>query len=100
MHHIFPDLTLAVLAFLVQFAVAGEIIKSGGFGSLYKGLSAGLLRQATYTTARMGIFNNISVALKEHNQGGVSHAIVACSVVCELLISCHIIPMALSSGGL
>lgn len=56
-----------------QLKVAGDIIKSDGFGSLYKGLSAGLLRQATYTTARLGIFNNLSTALKEYNQGAVSN---------------------------
>lgn len=51
------------------FKVAGDIIKTDGFGSLYKGLSAGLLRQATYTTARLGIFNNISEELKSYNEG-------------------------------
>ena len=30
-----------------------------GFGYLYKGLGAGLLRQATYTTARLGIFRSM-----------------------------------------
>lgn len=49
--------------------MGAAIIKNEGIGSLYKGLSAGLLRQATYTTARMGIFNNISAALKDLNQG-------------------------------
>ena len=33
------------------------IIKNESVFGLYKGLSAGLLRQATYTTARMGLFN-------------------------------------------
>lgn len=50
-------------------AVAGQIIKSDGFLALYKGLSAGLLRQATYTTARMGLFNQFSNSLKEYNGG-------------------------------
>jgi len=50
-------------------AVGASIIKNEGFGALYKGLSAGLLRQATYTTARMGIFNNVSSALKDLNGG-------------------------------
>jgi len=45
------------------FKVASHLIKSEGFFSLYKGLSAGLLRQATYTTARMGIFRSVSNAL-------------------------------------
>ena len=39
-----------------QLGVAKDIIAKDGFGSLYKGLTAGLLRQATYTTARLGIF--------------------------------------------
>ncbi len=63
-------MTLATLC-CMQFAVAGAIIKSSGVGALYKGLSASLLRQATYTTARMGIFNNISKALRERNGGAV-----------------------------
>lgn len=51
------------------FGVASGIIKEEGFGALYKGLSAGLLRQATYTTARLGIFNSLSEYLKEANKG-------------------------------
>ena len=46
-----------------------EIIAKEGFGGLYRGLSAGLLRQATYTTARLGIFNNLSIYLKKANDG-------------------------------
>lgn len=42
------------------FSVAAKLIRTQGVGALYKGLSAGLLRQATYTTARMGIYNNLS----------------------------------------
>ncbi|KAK9843706.1 hypothetical protein WJX81_003189 [Elliptochloris bilobata] len=49
--------------------VAKDIIAKEGFGGLYCGLSAGLLRQATYTTARLGIFNNISTYLKKANDG-------------------------------
>ena len=52
--------------------MAGDIIAQDGFGALYKGLSAGLLRQATYTTARMGIFEELKGILKERNAGGVS----------------------------
>ncbi|KAI3434506.1 hypothetical protein D9Q98_002580 [Chlorella vulgaris] len=48
-------------------AIATNMIKTQGLGSLYKGLSAGLLRQATYTTARLGIYNNIFEAAKEMN---------------------------------
>jgi len=42
------------------FSLATAIIKDEGFFSLYKGLSAALLRQATYTTARLGIFRTVS----------------------------------------
>eukprot|EP00798_Chlamydomonas_sp_ICE-L_P030096 gene30096-35061_t len=51
------------------FTVAGEIVKSSGVGALYKGLSASLMRQGTYTTARMGIFQSITTSLKERNGG-------------------------------
>ena len=37
-------------------AVASEIIKKEGFLKMYAGLSAGVLRQITYTSARLGIF--------------------------------------------
>lgn len=49
--------------------VAKDIIAKDGFGALYKGLSAGLLRQATYTTARLGIFQQITTYAKELNNG-------------------------------
>lgn len=48
-----------------SFQVAGEIIKKEGFLALYSGLSAGLLRQATYTTARLGIYNWMFDSYKE-----------------------------------
>jgi solute carrier family 25 (mitochondrial oxoglutarate transporter), member 11 len=51
-------------------AVAQQIIAKDGFGALYKGLSAGLLRQATYTTARMGLFNQFSTTLKVRAAAG------------------------------
>ncbi len=56
---------------MLQLAVAKEIIAKDGAGGLYKGLSAGLLRQATYTTARLGIFQIFSDLLKQQNQGKV-----------------------------
>ncbi|POR37284.1 Putative mitochondrial 2-oxoglutarate/malate carrier protein [Tolypocladium paradoxum] len=40
-------------------AVARQIIASGRVLDLYTGLSAGLLRQAVYTTARLGFFDTI-----------------------------------------
>ncbi|TPX36009.1 hypothetical protein SmJEL517_g01784 [Synchytrium microbalum] len=49
--------------------IASQIIAKDGFMSLYKGLSAGLLRQATYTTARLGLFNTFMDQIKEYNAG-------------------------------
>ena len=57
-----------MLYFRLQIAVAGSIIRQEGALALYKGLSAGLLRQATYTTARLGTFNSISESLKVDGQ--------------------------------
>ena len=47
------------------FTIGAQMIKNEGFFSLYRGLSAGLLRQATYTTARMGLFNKFTEMAKE-----------------------------------
>ncbi|XP_066599260.1 mitochondrial 2-oxoglutarate/malate carrier protein-like [Prorops nasuta] len=38
------------------FTVISSILKNEGIFALYSGLSAGLLRQATYTTTRLGIY--------------------------------------------
>lgn len=50
-----------------SFAVAGEIVAREGFVALYTGLSAGLLRQATYTTTRLGVYNYLFDSYKEKN---------------------------------
>lgn len=47
-------------------AIGREIVKKEGFGYLYKGLSAGLLRQATYTTARLGIFRSMMDTIEKN----------------------------------
>ncbi|OJD14262.1 hypothetical protein ACJ73_09101 [Blastomyces percursus] len=44
--------------------ITKQIIASGKFLDLYTGLSAGLLRQAVYTTARLGFFDTFANALK------------------------------------
>ena len=38
------------------FVIAKDIIAKEGFLKLYTGLSAGVLRQITYTSSRLGIF--------------------------------------------
>ncbi|KAL1861233.1 putative mitochondrial 2-oxoglutarate/malate carrier protein [Paecilomyces lecythidis] len=47
------------------FSVTKDIIRSGKVLDLYTGLSAGLLRQAVYTTARLGIFDTFTTALNK-----------------------------------
>ncbi|XP_018421323.1 PREDICTED: mitochondrial 2-oxoglutarate/malate carrier protein-like [Nanorana parkeri] len=39
-----------------SFHAVSSILKKEGVGGIYTGLSAGLLRQATYTTTRLGIY--------------------------------------------
>ena len=54
-------------------SVTREILASGRARDLYTGLSAGLLRQAVYTTARLGFFDTIMGSLtaraKEQGKG-------------------------------
>lgn len=49
-------------------SVTKEILAQGKFGDLYTGLSAGLLRQAVYTTARIGFFDTFMNLLKERSK--------------------------------
>ncbi|RJE23156.1 Mitochondrial carrier protein [Aspergillus sclerotialis] len=48
------------------FGVTRDIITGGKVLDLYTGLSAGLLRQAVYTTARMGFFETFIKALNKN----------------------------------
>jgi len=50
------------------FVVGAKLIREEGILKLYRGLSAALFRQATYTTARMGIFRTVSNALQEEGK--------------------------------
>ncbi|KAI7756410.1 hypothetical protein M8C21_011650 [Ambrosia artemisiifolia] len=50
-------------------SVTKEMLKNEGVGAFYKGLSAGLLRQATYTTARLGTFRILTNKALEANDG-------------------------------
>lgn len=40
-------------------SIISSIYKDEGILKFYSGLSAGLVRQATYTTVRLGIFNQL-----------------------------------------
>lgn len=50
-------------------SVTRQIIASGKVMDLYTGLSAGLLRQAVYTTARLGFFETFMGSLTQRAQG-------------------------------
>lgn len=45
-----------------------SIVRSEGITGIYAGLSAGLLRQATYTTSRMGIYQSLLDHFSENNK--------------------------------
>lgn len=49
--------------------VTRTMLANEGVGAFYKGLSAGLLRQATYTTARLGSFRILTNKAIEANDG-------------------------------
>ncbi|XP_031472887.1 mitochondrial dicarboxylate/tricarboxylate transporter DTC-like [Nymphaea colorata] len=49
--------------------VAKTMLREEGMGAFYKGLSAGLLRQATYTTARLGSFRVLTNKAVAANDG-------------------------------
>jgi len=57
------------------FGVMKDIVAQGKVMDLYTGLSAGLLRQAVYTTARLGFFDTFSTMLQtraEKNGSNIS----------------------------
>eukprot|EP01018_Ginkgo_biloba_P021789 Gb_11670 [translate_table: standard] len=51
------------------YKVAKNMLRDEGMGAFYKGLSAGLLRQATYTTARLGSFRILTNKAIAANDG-------------------------------
>jgi solute carrier family 25 oxoglutarate transporter 11 len=52
-----------------SFHALTNIARTEGLSALYKGLSAALLRQATYTTARLGMYSALHDWLVAHNNG-------------------------------
>lgn len=50
----------AAKEYKTSFHALAGIIKKEGILSLYNGLSAGLLRQATYSTVRLGVFQSLT----------------------------------------
>lgn len=42
------------------FDALNKILRAEGIKGIYKGLGAGLLRQATYTTTRLGVYTGLN----------------------------------------
>lgn len=51
------------------YSILSKMVESEGFRSIYSGLSASLMRQAVYGTARIGLHRSISNSLQERNNG-------------------------------
>ena len=66
-----------------SYAVLQKMIKVDGISSVYAGLSASLLRQAVYGTARIGLHRTFSDALIKRNGGKplVRVCVYACACV-------------------
>lgn len=58
---------------LSPFAIAKEIYATeGGIKAFYKGIDSALLRQAVYTTLRLGIYFNLTAHIKSDLNGGAN----------------------------
>eukprot|EP00026_Physarum_polycephalum_P012453 Phypoly_transcript_12762.p1 GENE.Phypoly_transcript_12762~~Phypoly_transcript_12762.p1 ORF type:complete len:307 (+),score=44.96 Phypoly_transcript_12762:82-1002(+) len=57
-------------AYRSSFHALTSIAQTEGIRNLYKGLSAGLLRQATYGTTRFGAYNNLSRMFTSTDENG------------------------------
>lgn len=51
---------------LSPFSVARDLKVEGGFKGFYKGLDSALVRQSTYTTARFGVYLNLTQHMKKN----------------------------------
>lgn len=47
------------------FDALAKILKNEGITGIYKGLGAGFLRQATYTTTRLGVYTGLNDSYKK-----------------------------------
>jgi len=77
------------------FKVVANMGKQEGIGALYNGLSAGLMRQCTYTMLRVGLFNTLQEMAKDQPKtwlnGKVANGILAgamgAALVCPVEVS-------------
>ncbi|XP_033331275.1 mitochondrial 2-oxoglutarate/malate carrier protein [Megalopta genalis] len=64
-------------------SVVTSIVKREGILAFYSGLSAGLLRQGTYTTTRLGIYNWLfEIASKNNQSGFLAKALIGSAAGC------------------
>jgi solute carrier family 25 oxoglutarate transporter 11 len=71
-------------------SVASDAIKADGFGSLYKGLGAGLWRQLFYATSRLGLFEVYRDWLSKYRETDFFSRLITASAAggCAAMISC------------
>ncbi len=55
------------------FGMAGNMVKTSGVLSLYNGLSAAMLRQATYSTVRFGVYDILKKAMSKNGKESAFH---------------------------
>lgn len=48
-----------------SFDALSSILRKEGVSGIYQGLGAGLLRQATYTTTRLGVYTGLNDVYRE-----------------------------------
>jgi len=62
-------------------AVTSDLIKNDGFAALYRGLSAGLLRQVVYTGARLGLYDIFTEKAKSPGETKLpTYKVAACAL--------------------
>eukprot|EP00928_Gymnodinium_smaydae_P007118 TRINITY_DN12564_c0_g1_i14.p1 TRINITY_DN12564_c0_g1~~TRINITY_DN12564_c0_g1_i14.p1 ORF type:complete len:296 (-),score=74.86 TRINITY_DN12564_c0_g1_i14:136-1023(-) len=80
---------------LNPFRVCAEVGRKEGLTGLYSGLSAGLMRQCTYTMLRVGLFNNLTQYFKDKEKNmfngkvgiGLAAGALAAGVVCPVEVA-------------
>lgn len=77
------------------FRVVADLGRQEGVSGLYNGLSAGLLRQCTYTALRVGLFNNLMEVTKDQPKTWLNGK-VACGIYAGALGSALVCPVEVS----
>jgi len=77
------------------FTVVAQVGRTEGMGALYNGLSAGILRQCTYTCLRVGLFTNMTQYFKDKEKTwyngkiatGIAAGAIGSGLVCPVEVS-------------